>query len=50
MKAVLREFIALSAFSKELENSHTKELKVHLKALGKKKSKQVQAGNNQTQD
>ena len=37
MKAVLRgKFIALSASIKKLESSHTSNLKVHLKAVGKK--------------
>jgi hypothetical protein len=38
MKAVLRgNFIALSAIIKELETSHTCNLKLHLKDLEKKK-------------
>ena len=38
IKAVLRrKFIELSAFIKKLESSHTNELKVHPKALEKKK-------------
>ena len=54
MKAVLRgKFIALSAFIKKLESSHTSNLKVHLKALqkkgeeeeeGRRKSKHTQRG------
>jgi hypothetical protein len=38
MKAVLRgKFIALRALIKKLEDSHSNKLKVHLKALEKKK-------------
>jgi hypothetical protein len=38
MKAVLRgKFIALSAFIKKLQSSHTSKLKVHMITLGKKK-------------
>lgn len=40
MKAMLRgKSKALNALTKKLESSHTKELKVHLKALEKKKNK-----------
>jgi hypothetical protein len=40
MKAVLRgKFIALSASTNKLQSSHTSNLKVHLKALEKKKKK-----------
>jgi beta-lactamase class D len=40
MKAVLREkFILLSASIKKLESSYTSNLKVYLKALGKKKKR-----------
>ena len=39
MKAVLRgNFIPLSAFIKKLERSHTKNLNVHMKALGIKEA------------
>jgi hypothetical protein len=44
MKAVLRgKFIALSASIKKLERPHNNNLKLHLKALGKKRrSKHIQ--------
>ena len=34
------KFIALSDYIKKLESSHTSNLKVHLKAVGKKNKKQ----------
>jgi hypothetical protein len=43
MKTVLRgKFIALSVFIKKLENTQASNLKVHLKALGRKRSKHTQ--------
>ena len=45
MKAVLKgQFIALSAFIKVLESSHTSNIKVHLKALGVKKKQTLLRG------
>ena len=39
MKSALKEkFIALSAYIKKLESSHTNKLKLHLKAVGVKKA------------
>ena len=42
MKAVLREFIALDAYIKKPEKSHTSELTEHLKTLEQKGSKLTQ--------
>ena len=45
MKVVLRgKFTALSTSIKKLESSHTSNLKVHLKALGKKKEANTPKG------
>ena len=45
MKAVLKgKFIALSAFIKKLERTHTGNLTAHLKALGKKKKANIPRG------